>query len=125
MMTHKGSTFARDGLTRKISAEALRTSILFAPVFRLMRFFGDDRLDSKEMEQSTTSDNEQTNSKLHPAKITGYTFDCVEDDAHHPWYDLIFTEVLPGERLALSMGTKCGAWRRQKMDHIDFHAFSF
>jgi hypothetical protein len=52
--------------------------------------------------------------------MTWRNWDDADDDPRNVWYDPVFTEVLPGERLIHSTSGKMGCWRRQKNGSLRF-----
>ena len=118
----------REGAERPIPPAALLISVLFAPVFRFVRYFGDDRQD--EMPETgdpahAASDSSavQPPQSVHPLRITRKNWGSGVDGETHPWFDPVFTELLPGERLVARVMSKTGAWRRQTNGSLRFPHF--
>ena len=109
-----------DGYDGKVSLQALKLSILFAPALRLIRYFKEDRLDSPDdgahpaaLPVSARKGNEQCGSskslgsiRIHPARVERRFWDGSPDVPRHRWYDPVFTQLLPGQRLVFTGGHK-------------------
>ena len=112
-----------DGYDGKVSVQALKLTVLFAPALRLLRYFKEDRLDSTddgaEVESappvSARKDKPAEHSdhskslgapRVHPARIERRLWDGAPDVPRHKWYDPVLTQLLPGERLVFMGGYK-------------------
>ena len=107
----------RHGALRPIPGDALQLSVIFATALHLLRYFGDDRL------IVSTAKTKNMENLLHPVKLTRKNWDDVEDDETHAHFDPVFSELLPGYRLARPNGAITDSWRRQRNNALRFPDF--
>ena len=116
----------RYGVSRTVGANVLQVSVIFATPLRLLRYFGDgicranksnnaeENGESSGAEDDTEDDadggaaaaaarlpvpDSLTAAAVHPPRLSRHVFDAVSDDPSHPSYDVVFSELLPGEKL--------------------------